>query len=47
MDASVPYILGILGLMQGAVLFIVNDLRSRLAHLERQHMDFGRKGESS
>lgn len=40
-------LLGVLGLMQAAVLYIVNDLRSRVAHLERQHMDFGRKGEAS
>lgn len=31
--------------LSGFVLLILNDLRSRLAHLERQHMEFGRKGE--
>lgn len=34
-------LLAIIGLLQAPILYILNDLRSRVAHLERLHMAEG------
>jgi hypothetical protein len=35
---SQTFVLGIIGLFQALWLYLLNDLRSRVAHLERLHM---------
>ena len=37
-------LLAIIGLLQAPILFILNDLRSRVAHLEQLHMESARAG---
>jgi len=43
MDAQ-TLLLGVIALFQALWLFMLNDLRSRVAHLEQLHMESARAG---